>query len=328
MAKSYLLIQTASLGDVILATALAEEVHRLHPDANIDLLIKKGYENLFIGHPFFREILVWDKKHSKYKNLIRLIRFIRKQKYSIIYNMHRFASSGIICIFSKASFTIGFKKNPLSRFFSKSVKHEFNGRHEVQRNADLLLESDQNNRILKPVLYPGKSDFEAIRAYTSKPYCVLAPASLWATKELPESKWISLANQIPNEYECIFIGAANDSAMVARIIGGLNRSSINLCGKLSLLESVALMSQAKMNYTNDSAPMHMASSVNAPVTAFFCSTVPEFGFGPLSTYSVIAQTNEILKCRPCGIHGHRQCPENDFRCGLSIDTSKFVNFNV
>jgi ADP-heptose:LPS heptosyltransferase len=42
------------------------------------------------------------------------------------------------------------------------------------------------------------------------------------------------------------------------------------------------MKGAKMNYVNDSGPLHLASAMNAPITAFFCSTVPEFGFGPLS----------------------------------------------
>jgi ADP-heptose:LPS heptosyltransferase len=46
------------------------------------------------------------------------------------------------------------------------------------------------------------------------------------------------------------------------------------------------MKDAAMNYVNDSAPMHFASAVNAPVTAVYCSTIPAFGFGPLSDRSI------------------------------------------
>ena len=61
------------------------------------------------------------------------------------------------------------------------------------------------------------------------------------------------------------------------------------------------MKDAKMNYVNDSAPMHIASAVNAPVTAVFCSTVPEFGFGPLSDVSIIVRkrksyTADLVVC--------------------------------
>ena len=62
--------------------------------------------------------------------------------------------------------------------------------------------------------------------------------------------------------------------------------------KLSFLASAALMQQAKMNYVNDSAPLHIASAMNAPVTAYFCSTIPSFGFGPLSTNSKIIEIKE------------------------------------
>jgi heptosyltransferase-2 len=59
--------------------------------------------------------------------------------------------------------------------------------------------------------------------------------------------------------------------------------------------------------------------MNAPVTAFFCSTIPSFGFGPLSDDAEILETSEDLSCRPCGMHGHQTCPENHFKCGKNID---------
>lgn len=76
-----------------------------------------------------------------------------------------------------------------------------------------------------------------------------------------------------------------------------------------------------MNYVNDSAPMHLCSAVNAPVTAIYCSTIPEFGFGPLSDNSHILQTKEKLSCRPCGLHGFKSCPEKHFKCAWGIEVN-------
>ena len=76
-----------------------------------------------------------------------------------------------------------------------------------------------------------------------------------------------------------------------------------------------------MTFSNDSAPMHFASAMNAPVTAIYCSTVPEFGFGPLSDNSTIIETGEKLECRPCGLHGRKKCPKQHFKCSeINIDT--------
>ena len=90
---------------------------------------------------------------------------------------------------------------------------------------------------------------------------------------------------------------------------------INLSGQLSLLQSAALMKGAQMNYVNDSGPLHLCSAMDAPVTAFFCSTIPGFGFGPLSSVKVVLETKEELSCRPCGMHGKSACPLGHFACG-------------
>ncbi|WP_239512993.1 glycosyltransferase family 9 protein, partial [Klebsiella aerogenes] len=63
------------------------------------------------------------------------------------------------------------------------------------------------------------------------------------------------------------------------------------------------MKDAIMNYVNDSAPMHFCSAVNAPVDAIYCSTIPAFGYGPLSDKSYIIETKQPLACKPCGLHG-------------------------
>jgi heptosyltransferase-2 len=88
----------------------------------------------------------------------------------------------------------------------------------------------------------------------------------------------------------------------------------NLAGTLSFLQSAALMAGAEMNYVNDSAPLHMASAMNAPTTAVFCSTVGSFGFTPLADVQRVVETNHSLPCRPCGLHGHQACPQGHFRC--------------
>jgi heptosyltransferase-2 len=97
-----------------------------------------------------------------------------------------------------------------------------------------------------------------------------------------------------------------------------------LSGKLSLLESAAIIKYAEMNYVNDSAPLHLASAMNAKVTSVFCSTVYEFGFGPLSENARLIQTNLKLDCRPCGLHGHKTCPKKHFKCAYSIKTDQLT----
>ncbi|MBC7848270.1 MAG: glycosyltransferase family 9 protein, partial [Chitinophagaceae bacterium] len=86
----------------------------------------------------------------------------------------------------------------------------------------------------------------------------------------------------------------------------------------------ALQQDAQMNYVNDSAPMHFASAMNAPVTAVYCSTIPSFGFGPLSDKRFIVEIEEPLPCRPCGLHGRPACPLGHFNCALKIKEEQLL----
>lgn len=320
---SFLIIQTAFIGDVILATSLIEKIHQHYPESKIDFLLRKGNEGLLLNHPILSEVIIWNKKDSKISNLLKIISRVRSKHYDCVVNIHRFASSGFITALSGSPMKIGFDKNPISFLFTRKVKHEIGNLHEVQRNQKLI-EELTDNKFCKPKLYPSPSDFEKVKAYQNDSYLCIAPTSVWFTKQLSTEKWIEFLKSIKNRNEKIFLlGAPSDHLVCESIrLASANENVINLAGKLSFLESAALMKNAVMNFVNDSAPMHIASSMNAPVTAIFCSTVSSFGFGPLSDDSFVVETTEKLSCRPCGLHGFKECPQVHFRCATSISVDQ------
>ena len=321
-----LVIQTAFIGDAILATGILEKLHQYYPTTQIDFLVRKGNEGLFAQHPFIHQLLVWDKKNGKYKNLLNTLKIIRNNKYDLAVNLQRFAASGFLTAFSKAKKTIGFSKNPLSFLFTQKVEHQYN-HHEIVRKH-YLISAITDNEAAKPKLYPSATDYKKVEEYKTIPYICIAPASVWFTKQFPKEKWVEFLNAIPAPINVYLLGAPNDAALcneIINVVTNTNTSCTNLAGELSLLQTTALMRDAVMNYTNDSAPLHLASSINAPARAMFCSTVSSFGFGPLSDNSSIIETDLQLDCRPCGLHGHKACPKGHFKCALSIDVHKMVS---
>ena len=325
--KKFLVIQTASIGDVILATAVAEKLHAYFPDSQIDMMIKKGYESLFEDHPFINKVFAWDKKRHKYRSLFSIWRQIRKQRYDLIVNIQRYAATGFITAFGKAKETSGFDKNPFSCFFTHKIKHQIGvkGVHEVDRNQKLI-EHVTDDKAVRPGLYPNYKALEKVKHYKSERYICVAPCSLWFTKQFPEDLWEQFLRCVPDDLKVYLLGGKDDIATCDRIIANVpNKHVESLAGQLNLLESAALMRDAAMNYVNDSSPMHLASSQNAPTTAIFCSTVTDFGFGPLSEDSVVVEVNRILKCRPCGLHGYKQCPKGHFDCAYFIDIKELTD---
>jgi ADP-heptose:LPS heptosyltransferase len=325
--KQVLIIQTASIGDVILATPLLESFHIDDAAWQIDILVRKGSESLFTGHPFVRNVLVWNKNERKYAGLWKLLKDIRRTKYDHVINLQRFASTGFLTAFSGSHYKTGFSKNPFSFLYTRKVQHiigEDAGLHEIDRNLSLL--KDILPAVRKVKLYPSESDFCEVVNLKKVRFICIAPASLWETKRYPPEKWVTFIDSLPEDILVYLIGSKSDIDLCNKI-GEMcvKHSSLNLSGKLSLLQTAALMKDALMNFTNDSAPQHLASAMNAPVATVFCSTVPAFGFGPLSDKSFVVETKEELSCRPCGLHGYKVCPKKHFKCALTINNEQLLS---
>lgn len=329
--KKILIIQTASIGDVVLATPVIEKLAGFYPESKIDFLLKKGIEPLLFNNPHLHKILFWDKSSDKYKNLWKLIQKVSHNRYDLVVNLQRFASSGLITALSGAPVKLGFNKNPFSVFYSHRVKHQIStdpekSRHEVFRNLNVISKVTDDSPEFRLKLYPSGADYAKVSQFKTKKYICIAPTSLWFTKQYPPEKWIEFIRELDTDLVVFFLGAKSDKPICDQIISrSEHANSMNLCGRLTFLESAALMKDARMNFVNDSAPQHFASAMNAPITSVFCSTVPAFGFGPLSDDSVVVETNEHLDCKPCGLHGFNTCPEKHFKCALTINKEKLVD---
>ncbi len=322
-----LIIQTAFIGDVILATPLISELKRIFPQSHIDVLVRKGNETLLANNTGIHRVLTWDKKEKKALQLLRVLRQLRRDRYDTVINLQRFFSTGILTAFSGATLKIGFDKNPLSTLFTTRVVHRINEHeyeHETARNLKLIAQFGAV-KFAHPVLFPSPDDFSFVKGLKECEYFCIAPTSVWFTKQVPGEKWEHLIHLLTVKYpdkKIYLIGGPSDFAACDQIrLHSNTKAVVNLAGKLSFLQTAALMKDATMNYVNDSAPLHMTSAMNAPVTVFYCSTIPAFGFGPLSDHQKIIE-DTTLKCRPCGLHGHKSCPEGHFACGLHLDMAK------
>jgi heptosyltransferase II len=315
--KKFLVIQTAFIGDAILATVVVEKLHRFFPNDRIDIVVRAGNESLFKMHPFVAKVWVWDKKKNKSRNLRKLIADVRKEHFDYVINLHRFASSGLLTMMSGAKERIGYDKNPFSFAYTVRKRHVITEKqsesylHEIERHLKLIEHlTDSSSQM--PRLYPSPEDEALVQKFMHVPYVTISPSSVWFTKQTPAEVWTTLLLSLP-QMRVYLLGGAADRALCESIASEAPNAQV-LAGNLSFLQSAALMRGAVMNYTNDSAPMHLCSAVNAPVTAIYCSTIPEFGFGPLSHRSFVVQYHEALDCKPCGLHGRRSCPKGHFRC--------------
>jgi heptosyltransferase-2 len=200
--------------------------------------------------------------------------------------------------------------------------------HAVDRHLQLL---EPMNLILDeriPKLFPNTIDENIIDEYLkgtkSNEIICIAPGSVWKTKRWPEQKYIELIKKlIELKYSVLLIGGNADKIICSNIESSVNSSRLlNLCGKLSILQSTAVIMRSQVLVTNDTAPLHIASAVKTPCVALFGPTVQEFGFTPIGNRYIIVEKN--LSCRPCTPHGGNHCPIWTHDCMEMISVEEVI----
>ncbi len=320
-----LVIQTAFLGDAILTLPMIQELKKKNSESKLDVLAIPSTERIFSSSPYVDDVIIIDKK-VKHKSIIGLNNFIkelREKSYSKIYSPHRSFRSAYITIRLGVRETYGFDNSSLKYAYKNIVKYKQTD-HEVQRNLELIGENtkDRSWKILPEVIIDETEKKKVTDLLSSNKidteFIAVAPGSVWETKRYPKEYFSEVIKSlIAKNEEVVLIGGENDKLLCDEISYNLNDKVKNLAGEFSVTETIQLLRSAKLLITNDSAPTHMGMCADIPVLTIYCSTAPGFGFYPYNNKSRYLCYDK-LDCKPCGIHGYRECPVKSFDCGYKL----------
>ena len=200
-------------------------------------------------------------------------------------------------------------------------------KHEIERNHDLLKAlvadvSDAPTRMADVVVHaeahglPPSISQQYERAPISR-RIVLAPGSVWKTKRWPQERWTELATVLRQRGASVVIMGGREDARLCETIAA-DSHTVAVCDA-SLPQSINLLQQADTLVTNDSAPTHLAALAGTRTVTIFGSTLPSFGFAPRGAGDVVVEDTTVA-CRPCGLHGRRECPLGTLQCLHAIST--------
>jgi lipopolysaccharide heptosyltransferase II len=320
-----LVVQTAFLGDAILTLPMIQKLKEKHPDSNIDVLAIPSTRQIFLSSPSVNEVIVIDKKnkHKGIKALNNFIKELRNKSYSKIISPHRSFRSAYIAMRLGVKDTYGFDNSSLKYAYKNVIKYKQTV-HEVQRNLELIGENiEGNNWKILPEVVINKTKKEKVADILSlnkieSEFIAVAPGSVWETKRYPKKYFSEVVKILVKKNETVvLIGSENDKLLCDEIAHSLYDKVINLAGKFTVAETIHLLKSAKLLITNDSAPTHMGMCADISVLTIYCSTVPGFGFYPYNNKSHYLSFDK-LNCKPCGIHGYRECPVKSFDCGFNL----------
>ncbi len=145
------------------------------------------------------------------------------------------------------------------------------------------------------------------------PGAAYGPAKCW-----PAEKYKALSSRMLNLYSgarFFVFGTVKEHEIGEKIVKGLGGAGINLAGKTTLGQVMALISRLDLLITNDSGLMHVGAALGTNLVAIFGSTNP-VTTGPWTKRAIVVRKE--LACSPCL---NRMCPKGSFLCMESIEVS-------
>ncbi len=329
--KRILIIQTAFLGDVVLTIPLIMAAKKAFPDAYLGVMVIPAVREILANNPDIDEIIVYDKKGKdrSWMAFRDLVVKIKAHHFNVAILPHRSLKSALLCFLARIPRRIGFVVAAGSFLYTDKVPYKQSPKiHEIDRNLDLLKPLGVKDRKSNISLDPGKEAInhvlELCNEYEIKPADLVIginPGSVWPTKRYATENFAALADRLSQELKAtiIIIGSPADVQVADKMVRQMRETAINLAGRTTLLQMVALMKRLNLLVTNDSGAMHVAVAMGVPVVAIFGATTQSLGFYPYSTKDIVVEKD--LPCRPCGKHGGRRCPKKNFACMRLITVS-------
>ena len=210
--------------------------------------------------------------------------------------------------------------------------------HQIHEYLHLVAALGANPEPLPPQLSVTPDEIETAKKKfgldkVSDPIFGLNPGAEYGpAKRWPVEKFIAAAREIQNRTNCtwlIFGGNADATSQRAADILSAEQNFrqdagstfLNLAGKTSLRELMALLKLCRVLLTNDTGPMHVAAALGTPVVVPFGSTSPELTGPGLPGDPRHRLLKSDAPCSPCFL---RECPI-DFRCLNGISVERVVN---
>ncbi len=310
-------IRFSSIGDIVLTIPTLHKLSELYPDAEIHFITKTAFGELFSA-----EVSI-DKLHLLGKNdsLRTLKKNLLLESFDLVVDLHDNIRSRYLCA-GLGKKILRYRKSRLRRFLYLQLKKREDVTPVWERYYNTVSSEISNPKFTFSL--PDSAEKSAEKAVPSMDFLLISPGSTWATKEWPDEKYkeLALALKVSN-FPVVIIGGEKDRAVQELFSTILGDRVTPLAGKLSIVESAAVVKRATYMLTVDTGMMHIGAAFSIPQAVLFGSTVKEFGFFPVSPASEVFEQD--LRCRPCSHTGKAVCPKKHHNCMNAISVDAIVS---
>ena len=314
-----LIVLNGAIGDVVRALPLLGRIRRGFPNAHIAWAIEPKSAPILEGHPWLDETILYDRRRAPW-SFVPFLKRVHDGHFDLAIDLQRHLKSGIVAMVSGARDRFGFSKEN-----TKEGNHLFSTRR-IEPQPEMRLKLLQYQAFGDALGLPSAPiefglSATAVERERAREFLKDAPRPLLGV--ILGSSWPSRI-YFPKSIADVIRGVCDRSssdghgpALFPVLLGGPdeidlagevmcelggNIDALNLAGKTSLRDLIAIFPECEAAFGPDSGPMHIAAAVGCPVVSLWGSTSPKrsapWGFEDLTIAGDIP-------CHPCYL---RKCP--------------------
>ena len=298
---------------LIKQTSLGAVVREAYPQAHITALTSTTASDILRTNRDINELLTFDRYRVKsdwwrhplwtINHFVRTFSAVRKRTYGIAIDLQGSWKTIIFLWAARATRRYAKGRWSFAEHFHQPTLHA------IDEMGGVLALAGIRSSSFVPLL---DVDGHAARVVANlfhrsggkkMPIALLCPLTRWPTKNWPMSQFANLAERLSNEFQVVFSGSDEDRSVIDQAIAQNGLASINLAGRLSLVEFFALVARSDVVITGDSLPMHVASAFDRPLVSLFGPTNEDL-VGPRNRSARIIRAD--MDCQRC--YRRRRCP--------------------
>lgn len=293
-----LLLQLKRIGDLILTTPAIAALRMNYPDAHITLAVSKECSDLL---PAISDV---DRVLVARRNLrdVAMVSSVAGKRFDYCIDFTRNDRSAFLTLLSGArrrvaSYRVREQSKTRARVYTDFVGVRVRDMHTIDYNLALLEPlgvhaASSAPHLDLPQITREKADKLRRDWKITRPYVILHPGSARREKQWDAVRWAEVIDHFRQDREFDFVltsgPSTDEQAYIIEITRRIRQKIFNLSGQTDLLTLAALISQAQLLVTVDSAPVHFAAAAHTPQVILFGPTNP-FHWRPMHSPALILQ---------------------------------------
>jgi lipopolysaccharide heptosyltransferase II len=305
--SNILIIKLTAIGDVVLSTAAFKAIRHKYPNARIYCLTSPQAASVIETRPHINEVIVFDYQANGLKGLLHKAQELRRHHFDKVIDLQNNRVSHLLSFLSIPKESYGYDNGKFSFLLSKKIKNNIRNIPPVEHQFRILkiLGIDYDPE-LKLELFPSLKDEAYVQElldgeWLSGPHVFvglnISASQKWPTKNWPVEHMAKLCDILGQKnIRVILTGENKDKALSRQLIAKARSKPASFVGKTNILQLAALIKRCQAYISPDSAPLHVAASMQVPIIALFGPTDPVRHMPPAEKQVIL---NKPMKCSPC-----------------------------